>query len=346
MQNAQRVKEQATIELERAKVKDEAEWEVPKEVREAWGLAPKAQSKQTIEQETSYLPFLFPSLQKGVNVSTSSDDISSSLKPSGRRTFNKGKEVSTFTSTSATSADAVKAVKPESNIKTSHITGQGVDCSGDIREESNSDITASVAAANEGRSTVPSYRRGAGPGPLSMAKASKMAKLDKDGLRPPGRRDLPGVPVLSMINAESADLVGVDMRTARKLKVSEQSQERSISTAKPASSFSAASNLKQDNAAAANLGSGSLTFQRPAGIDSPVSVPNKKSKKRPRDVLDDNNGLGSNNEAMKEGTSTHSKNLSSLQSSSDLANSVEDVDSRRRVKKKKKQGKFTAETTS
>ena len=45
MQNAQRVKEQATIELERAKDKDEAEWEVPKEVREAWGLAPKAQSK-------------------------------------------------------------------------------------------------------------------------------------------------------------------------------------------------------------------------------------------------------------------------------------------------------------
>ena len=248
------------------------------------------------------------------------------------------------TSTSATSADAVKAVKPESNITTSHITGQGVDCSGDIQEESNSNITAPVAAANEGRSTAPSYRRGAGPGPLSMAKASKMAKLDKDGLRPPGRRDLPGVPVLSMINAESADLVGVDMRTARKLKVSEQSQERSISTAKPASSFSAASNLKQeDNAAAANLGSGSLTFQRPAGIDSPVSVPNKKSKKRPRDVVDDNNGLGSNNEAMKEGTSAHSKNLSSLQSSSDLANSVEDVDSRRRVKKKKK---FTAETTS
>jgi hypothetical protein len=38
MQNAARAKQLATAELEQAKVKDEAEWEVSKEVREAWGL--------------------------------------------------------------------------------------------------------------------------------------------------------------------------------------------------------------------------------------------------------------------------------------------------------------------
>ena len=37
MQNAQRAKQQKEVEIERAKVKDEAEWEVPKEVREGWG---------------------------------------------------------------------------------------------------------------------------------------------------------------------------------------------------------------------------------------------------------------------------------------------------------------------
>lgn len=38
MQNALRSKQQAAVELERAKVKDDAEWEVSKEIREAWGL--------------------------------------------------------------------------------------------------------------------------------------------------------------------------------------------------------------------------------------------------------------------------------------------------------------------
>lgn len=36
MQNAQRAKQKAQVELEQAKVKDEAEWEVAKEVRLGW----------------------------------------------------------------------------------------------------------------------------------------------------------------------------------------------------------------------------------------------------------------------------------------------------------------------
>lgn len=39
MQNAQRAKQQQQVELERAAVKDEAEWEVPLAVRQAWGLS-------------------------------------------------------------------------------------------------------------------------------------------------------------------------------------------------------------------------------------------------------------------------------------------------------------------
>ena len=38
MQNAQRAKQQAQVELEQAKIKDEAEWEVSKEVKDAWGI--------------------------------------------------------------------------------------------------------------------------------------------------------------------------------------------------------------------------------------------------------------------------------------------------------------------
>ena len=39
MQNAQRAKQQAEVALEQAKIKDEAEWEVSQEVKDAWGLS-------------------------------------------------------------------------------------------------------------------------------------------------------------------------------------------------------------------------------------------------------------------------------------------------------------------
>jgi hypothetical protein len=39
MQNAHRAKQLAEVEAEQAQVKDEAEWEVAKEVRDAWGVA-------------------------------------------------------------------------------------------------------------------------------------------------------------------------------------------------------------------------------------------------------------------------------------------------------------------
>ena len=39
MQNARRAKQLEEVELERAQVKDDAQWEVAQEVRDAWGLA-------------------------------------------------------------------------------------------------------------------------------------------------------------------------------------------------------------------------------------------------------------------------------------------------------------------
>ena len=38
MQNAQRAKLQAQVEAEQAKIKDDAEWSVSQEVRDAWGI--------------------------------------------------------------------------------------------------------------------------------------------------------------------------------------------------------------------------------------------------------------------------------------------------------------------
>lgn len=39
MQNAHRAKQLAQVEAEQAQVKDEAEWEVSKEIRDAWGIS-------------------------------------------------------------------------------------------------------------------------------------------------------------------------------------------------------------------------------------------------------------------------------------------------------------------
>jgi hypothetical protein len=44
MQNAQRAKQQAQVELEKAKVKDEAEWEVSQEMKDAWGVGSSSAS--------------------------------------------------------------------------------------------------------------------------------------------------------------------------------------------------------------------------------------------------------------------------------------------------------------
>lgn len=44
MQNAHRAKQLKEVEADRAQVKDDGEWEVAKEVREAWGIASSSES--------------------------------------------------------------------------------------------------------------------------------------------------------------------------------------------------------------------------------------------------------------------------------------------------------------
>ena len=45
MQNAQRAKLQAQVEAEQAKIKDDAEWSVSQEVRDAWGIGQSSSNR-------------------------------------------------------------------------------------------------------------------------------------------------------------------------------------------------------------------------------------------------------------------------------------------------------------
>ncbi|OBZ74876.1 hypothetical protein A0H81_05499 [Grifola frondosa] len=112
MQNAQRAKLQAQVELEQAKIKDDAEWEVPKEVKDAWGIArsnnnsistvrfrPSARRispnphRTTVVHESSYLPFMFASQDQEEGPSSSTQPAPPA-KLRGRRAFNgRGEEV-------------------------------------------------------------------------------------------------------------------------------------------------------------------------------------------------------------------------------------------------------------
>ncbi|KZP33210.1 hypothetical protein FIBSPDRAFT_374985 [Athelia psychrophila] len=98
MQNAHRAKQLAQVELEQAKVKDEAEWEVAKEVREGWGGASGSGSGKSVVYEASYMPFLFDR-----DGDVANDDDEADVKPKGRRTFGKhGQEVEEVTTVPTT----------------------------------------------------------------------------------------------------------------------------------------------------------------------------------------------------------------------------------------------------
>lgn len=49
MQNAQRAKLQAQVDAEQAKIKDDAEWSVSQEVREAWGIGSSSGSDLKVD---------------------------------------------------------------------------------------------------------------------------------------------------------------------------------------------------------------------------------------------------------------------------------------------------------
>lgn len=116
MQNARRAKQQAQVEAEQAKIKDEAEWEVSQVVKEAWGIGSSSQIRyvpslnwffvnislfltsllrtSAITHEASYLPFLFSPTADDQGDSSTQAASTSVPKLKGRRTFNaRGQEV-------------------------------------------------------------------------------------------------------------------------------------------------------------------------------------------------------------------------------------------------------------
>ncbi len=114
MQNAQRAKQQAHVEAEQAQVKDEAEWEVPQEIKDAWGVNSSSVaghvrcrklsvvdvslnhlvSSSVVSYEASYVPFLFPLSSDGPGEVPSRTEPPIPRRLNGRRTFNgDGKEV-------------------------------------------------------------------------------------------------------------------------------------------------------------------------------------------------------------------------------------------------------------
>lgn len=93
MQNAQRAKLQAQVAAEQAKIKDEAEWEVSEEVKEAWGIGSESHAEHNVAYEASYLPFLFPSAGDSAEASSSTPTTHTPVVR-GRRTFDeRGREV-------------------------------------------------------------------------------------------------------------------------------------------------------------------------------------------------------------------------------------------------------------
>ncbi|KAG0706246.1 hypothetical protein DFH29DRAFT_190577 [Suillus ampliporus] len=93
MQNARRAQQLSGVELEKAHVKDDAEWEVAPDIRKAWGLAEAGGSNSDSNDdlyERSYMPFLFPSVSASEKLDGEECGASVSVvKPQGRRKFNK-----------------------------------------------------------------------------------------------------------------------------------------------------------------------------------------------------------------------------------------------------------------
>ncbi|KAF8841675.1 hypothetical protein BDN67DRAFT_901031 [Paxillus ammoniavirescens] len=122
MQNARRTQQLLQVEPEQAYVKDDAEWEVSAETREAWGLsAYRGEKAGSVTYETSYLPFLFPSLHD-THVAAEASSLSppNAMRPRGRRAFNKrGEEI-----TQQASSSTIDAAPPENTASLNSEAGE------------------------------------------------------------------------------------------------------------------------------------------------------------------------------------------------------------------------------
>ncbi|KAJ6554365.1 hypothetical protein B0H19DRAFT_145633 [Mycena capillaripes] len=108
MQNAHRAKNLAEVQLERAEVKDDGEWEVAKEIRDAWG----PETTQSVSYEASYLPFLFTS-------DASDLDATPTANLKGRRAFKRGREVADEYQPVSPAAPATTAKPPAASTSKS-----------------------------------------------------------------------------------------------------------------------------------------------------------------------------------------------------------------------------------
>ncbi|KAF4586335.1 Transcription elongation factor Eaf N-terminal domain-containing protein [Pleurotus pulmonarius] len=95
MQNSQRTSK-SQVELDKAEVKDDGEWEVGQDVRETWGVG-QSESGPQITYEASYLPFVFrsqsPPNPENTNTELGIGTEADAVLPKGRRRFKLGLEV-------------------------------------------------------------------------------------------------------------------------------------------------------------------------------------------------------------------------------------------------------------
>ncbi|KAH9911481.1 uncharacterized protein BXZ73DRAFT_91871 [Epithele typhae] len=90
MQNAQRAKLQSQVTAEQAKIKDDAEWSVSQELKDAWGIGQSSGSTDDTVHEDSYVPFMS---QAETSSGPSSSEPPSKAVLKGRRTFTPRGEV-------------------------------------------------------------------------------------------------------------------------------------------------------------------------------------------------------------------------------------------------------------
>ncbi|KAJ7271172.1 hypothetical protein C8J57DRAFT_1320956 [Mycena rebaudengoi] len=161
MQNAHRARNLKEVQLERAEVKDDGEWEVAQEVRDAWG----PETTQSVSYEASYIPFLF--------ASDTDAGASTSAGPSakGRRAFKRGREV----------ADEYQPVVPPSsdaNTANDNPTPKSKSKPGAAGSISNSALSGRPRTISAGNS------RGAAKKPNASAggKTARQALFDSAGV--------------------------------------------------------------------------------------------------------------------------------------------------------------------
>ncbi|KAI0673138.1 hypothetical protein C8Q78DRAFT_1068564 [Trametes maxima] len=191
MQNAQRAKLQAQVELEQAKIKDDAEWSVSPEVRDAWGIGETASSSRTeVVHEASYMPFIFQS-DEG-EASPSDPRVEERPKIRGRRTFN---------------ARGVEVVQEEK------VPEQAIEVAPDITDEKpHSKFPKRLTSISGFRAPISTQK----DGKKTRTKTAQMLIREDISVRPPASMLPPPIPV--KLEEGFVKPAGVDepVRTARK----------------------------------------------------------------------------------------------------------------------------------